>query len=78
MTLTTFRPNLAGHLTEKNLPDKPKRRKRPTLENRRMSDEYDDDDGDDVTDDVSTNDATLRLIERCKDQLRQKGARPRY
>jgi hypothetical protein len=42
-----------------------------------MSDEYDDDDGDDVTDDVSTNDATLRLIERCKEQLRQKGSRPR-
>ena len=35
-----------------------------------MGEDYDDDD---ESYDVSSNDATIELIQRCKDRLRQKG-----
>ena len=79
--LPTFRPNLSEHLTEKQLPDKPKQRKRPAIENRRMSDDDVDDFDDDVSvGDVSStrDDVTSKLIERCKARLSLKQQRPRF
>jgi hypothetical protein len=90
IVLTTFRPNLISHLSEKKLSDETtpnrKRRKpqkRPKFdqtntENRRIDVDYDEYDANDFLSTSLMNDATTKLVERCKERLRQKGGRTRY
>ena len=89
ISLPTFRPNLISYLSEKKLSDdttpnrkrrKPQKRPKfdqPNTENRRIGVDYDEYDVNDFGSTSQLNDATAKLVEQCKERLRQNGGSTR-